>query len=112
MSLAVAKTPWFQADFARQFRWYARYATDEVALRFKSALDKTVHNISLQPRMGRLRRFTNPQLAGLHSFRVEPPFDRFLAFYRLREDALEFVRLIHGSRNLSRRLLESPHDSD
>jgi toxin ParE1/3/4 len=44
----------------------------------------------------------------LHSFRVEPPFNVHLIFYRVVDDALFAERLMHGARDLPRRLLEPP----
>ncbi len=49
-------------------------------------------------------------LRELRSFRVNPPFGRFLLFYRVTNDTLEAWRLMHGARDLPRRLVE-PRDS-
>ena len=50
----------------------------------------------------------HPLLQGLRSFRVEPPFDKLLVFYRSTEQALQAWRLMHGTRDLPRRLVEPP----
>ena len=47
-------------------------------------------------------------LQGLRSFRVEPPFKKLLIFYRIEGDWIEAWRLMHGARDLPRRLAELP----
>jgi plasmid stabilization system protein ParE len=59
-----------------------------------------------QSGVGRLRRFRNPVLAGLRSWPVARPFGSYLIFYRDLPDCIELFRLIHGARNLPRRLTE------
>ena len=51
--------------------------------------------------------FMEVPLQGLRSFRVEPPFDKLLVFYRSTEQALQAWRLMHGVRDLPRRLIEA-----
>lgn len=108
MSLPVLQRETFEADVAERFRWYLEEAEPKVAQRFKEAVDQTLAALSLHPLLGRRRRFRHPRLAGLHSFRVEPPFNKVLLFYRVTNTHLEAWRLIHGSRDLPRRLLEAP----
>jgi plasmid stabilization system protein ParE len=45
-------------------------------------------------------------LRDLYSFQVERPFQNILIFYRVTENALQAWRLMHGSRDLPRRLVE------
>jgi hypothetical protein len=66
--------------------------------------------LSRQPDLGRRRRFRNPMLQGLWSFPVASPFHKFLVFYRVTNDTLEAWRLMHGARDLPRRLFEVPGD--
>ena len=108
MSLPVLRRDTFETDVAERFRWYLEEAGEEVAQRFKDAVDETLDDLSLHPALGRRRRFRHPLLAGLRSFRIEPPFNKVLVFYRLGNENLEAWRLMHGSRDLSRRLLEAP----
>lgn len=111
MSWRVDRKPDFKEDLGRQFEWYFRKAGEEVAWRFVLAVDQTLEELRLQPFLGRRRRFRNPRLAGLRSFRVEPPFSRFLIFYRADDGVVDAWRLMHGGRDLSRRLVE-PSSSD
>jgi len=108
MSLPVEKSHFFETDVASQFAWYVHEAGEEVAWRFLAAVELTLAKLGKQPDMGSLRRFRHPLLRGLRSFRVEPPFDKVLVFYRSTEQALQAWRLMHGTRDLPHRLVELP----
>ena len=108
MSLAIQRGAFFIADFEIQFAWYVEKAGAEVAWRFESALDHSLRKLSNRPDLGRNRHFRNPKLHGLRSYRVERPFKKLLIFYRFTGDCLQAVRLMHGSRDLPRRLTEPP----
>ena len=108
MSLAIRRASFFIADFEIQFAWYVEKAGAEVAWRFQSALDDSLRKLSNRPDLGRIRRFRNPKLRGLRSYRVERPFKKLLIFYRVQGDCLQAFRLMHGARDLPRRLNQSP----
>ena len=108
MSLSIRKSPLFHEDVARQFEWYFDGAGEELAWKFFASVDSTLLKLARQPDLGRRRRFKNPQLFGLWSFQVESPFDRLLIFYREQAGELMAERLMHGSRDLPRRLAEPP----
>ena len=112
MSLPVRKAEYFIADFDEKFRWYDREAGWETAQRFLSAVDATLEKLGKLPELGRIRDFRHPSLSGLRSFRVEPPFNRWLIFYRITGVVIEAFRLIHGARDLPRRLLEPPSPAE
>jgi plasmid stabilization system protein ParE len=96
MSLRLQKADAFREDFTLQALWYVREAGGEVARRFETAVDSTLHLLSSQPQMGRARRFPHPKLQGLRSFSVARPFSRLLIFYRVDGETLQAVRLMHG----------------
>jgi plasmid stabilization system protein ParE len=98
----------FRADVAKQFEWYFDQAGEKLAWRFFNGVETTLLKLSRQPGLGRPRRFRNPLLKDLHSFRVEPPFEKILIFYRFAGGKLSAERLMHGARDLPRRLVE-PH---
>ena len=108
MSLGLQKADAFREDFTWQALWYVRQAGDEVARRFEKAVDSTLRLLCAQPGLGRARRFRHPKLQGLRSFAVERPFQRLLIFYRSDGETLQAVRLMHGARDLPRRLAEPP----
>ena len=106
MSLGLRKADAFLEDFTLQALWYVREAGDEVGRRFQKAVDSRLRLLCEQPGLGRVRRFNHPKLQGLRSFAVEPPFQRFLIFYREDGVSLQAVRLMDGARDLPRRLVE------
>ena len=108
MSLAVKKADFFKQDYAKQFAWYVDEAGTEVAWRFQAVLDQTLKKLARQLNLGRRRRFLNPRLHGLRSFQVGRPFNKVLVFYRAGDEVLDAVRLMHGARDLPRRLVEPP----
>jgi len=108
MSLAIQKADDFMADFELCFRWYAQEAAWAVAMAYLEAIDETLGLLASQPGLGRVRRFKDARLRGIRPFRVTPPFDSHLIFYRHGPTTLIAERILHGARDLPRRLLESP----
>ena len=108
MSRAIQKARNFTTDFESRFSWYFDEAGVEMAWRFQAALDISLVKLSIQPDLGRPRHFCHRDLLGLRSFPVEHPFENLLIFYRANDEVLDAVRLMHGARNLPRRLRESP----
>lgn len=105
--MKIRKSSAFFADFEHVARWYVREAGAEVAQRWLVALDATLEDLRTTPGLGRLRRFSHPELHGLRSCRVQRPFHRYLVFYRWSASELSVERVIHGARDLPKRLLES-----
>ncbi len=97
-----------EADLTNQYRWYRDNAGSRVAERFLSAFDTAVKRLVEIPDLGRARRFRDPELAGLRSVGVNLPFAGHLIFYRATGAEISIERVIHGSRDLPRRLLEAP----
>lgn len=108
MSRAIQKASAFKADFENLFSRYVDRAGVEVAWRFQTALDGSLVKLSIRPDLGRPRHFRHRDLSGLRSFAVERPFGNLLIFYRANDEVLDAVRLMHGARNLPRRLREPP----
>ena len=107
MNLQLQRSDVFIADFEQQARWYLREAGETVARRYLSALDATLSLLCQQPGIGRVRRFRHPLLKGIRSFRVNPPFNLHLIFYRFDATTLYVERVMHGARDLPRRLVEA-----
>ena len=108
MSLTLHRSEEFNVDFDVQYRWYLREAGETVAEGYMSAVLATVQALSQAPGVGRLRRFRHQALRDLRSLRVSRPFDRHVLFYRYTESDLFIERVMHGMRDLPRRLLEPP----
>ena len=107
MTLIIEKSPSYHADVTRQFGWYFDKAGEELAWRFFNAADQTLFKLARQPDLGRRRKFRHPLLCELYSFPVERPFQNILLFYRVKENTLQAWRLMHGARDLPRRLVET-----
>jgi plasmid stabilization system protein ParE len=110
MSLPFSISGRAEADLTHQYRWYLDNANAEVAERFLKAFEVTADKLARQPGMGRARKFRAPELAGSRSFPVGGRFGVHLIFYRESGDALSIERVMHGARDLPRRLLEPPED--
>ena len=105
MKLSLHRADAFNADFDQQHRWYLEEAGEELAERFVTAVENTLQFLSTQPDLGHRRKFRHPALANIRSFRVEPPFQNLLIFYRHNAAELSAERLMHGARDLPRRLV-------
>ena len=108
MSVSLHRSDYFNEDFDLQYRWYLREAAEEIAERYFALVLSTVRLLAENPELGRERKFRHEALKGLRSFRVERPFHRHIVFYRATETDLFVERMMHGSRDLPRRLREAP----
>jgi plasmid stabilization system protein ParE len=71
-------------------------------------VEATLERLAKRPDIGRVRKFRHAKLRDLRSFGVNAPFEIIRIFYRIEGDVLHVVRLMHGSRDLPRRLREAP----
>lgn len=90
-----------------QHRWYLENADIEVAERYLMAVDQTIQRLAAHPEIGLRRHFQSMELSGIRSFQAARPFDKHLIFYQAGE-RLSIERIMHGARDLPRRLLEDP----
>jgi plasmid stabilization system protein ParE len=107
MSLALVESEKYLEEMERQFHWYIHETNldlvdaIELAQKFKIAVNDTVEILLRHPGIGR-RRF--PQFVKLHgtrSWRVNPPFDRFLIYYYIEGETLFVDRLIEAHRQIT-----------
>lgn len=110
-SLCSAVSDDAKEDLALQYGWYEREADRDIAERYLQAFMNTVALLVQQPEMGMVRRFQNSRLKGIRSFQMQGAFRVHLVFYRIEGDVLVVFRVLHGVRDLPRRLTE-PHDSE
>jgi len=108
MKLHLQRSDYFNKDFDIQYRWYLTKDGSGLADRYLDSVLARLNALVLQPGLGRLRIFKSPALRGLRSFRVRPPFDSHLIFYRHTEFDLFAERIMHGARDLTKRLAEPP----
>ena len=107
----LRRSEYFKIDFYQHYRWYLENASETIANEFLNAVRQTLRLLARQPEVGRRRNFRHPELQDIRSFRVHSPFDRLLIFYRVTDESIEVWRIMHGARNLPRRLPKPP-DSD
>ena len=110
MSLEISISRRAEQDMTLQYQWYLDNADLEVAERYLAAVDQTIRSLSRQPALGIRRHFASPELAHIRSIQVRKPFDQHLLFY-WDQDTLRIERVMHGARDLPRRLLEEPDES-
>ena len=79
------------------------------AERFLAAAYRAFRDLAETPGLGRLRRFRAARLHGLRSWRVRG-FDNWLVFYRVTDNAVEIVRVLHGARDLEAAFEEEAGD--
>ena len=108
MSLVLQVADDFLADHDGQVAWYFEQAGEDVANRYLEAIERTVAQLCRTPAVGALCQFQHPRLNGMRFCRVRRPFQRHVIFYRHNETTLFVERVIHGARDLPRRLLEPP----
>ncbi len=91
-------------DLAKQYGWYDREADRDIAERYLQSFKNTVEMLVQQPEMGMVRRFQSSRLKGIRSFQMQGAFRVHLVFYRIEGDVLVVFRVLHGVRDLPRRL--------
>lgn len=106
MIARVELLPQFRRDVIEQYCWYGEQLDEELAQRFRTAVTETIAFIQNHPDAGPICLIPDKTLAGIHFFRIKPPFEKWLLFYRVVDDHLHVVRLLHGMRDLPRRLKE------
>jgi plasmid stabilization system protein ParE len=99
-------------DLALQYAWYARVAGAEIAERYLHAFRQTMELLVHQPAAGVLRRFRHPRFKGVRSLQLPGAFRVHLLFYRAEDDVVVALRVLHGMRDLPRRIAEPPGSED
>ena len=102
----VRKRESAKRDLIAQWVWYAENANINTADRFLEAVDSTLAMLSSQPEAGYQISVRSPILQGMRRFPVSDGFEKALIFYLPLADGIELVRVVHGSRDLERLLLQ------
>ncbi len=108
MKPALHRSDYFNRDFDLQYRYYLARAGEEIAEQFLEAVLATLRLLMSQPEAGPRRKFRHPALKDIRAFRLARPFGLHLIFYRYAGTELFAERLMHGARDLPRRLPEPP----
>jgi len=97
-----------EIDLAQQYRWYLDNAGVDVAERYLAAFDASVVQVASHPALGKACRFRAPELGGMRWRTVAAPFSAHLIFYQETGGEVSIERVMHGARDLPRRLAEPP----
>jgi plasmid stabilization system protein ParE len=106
--MSVRKSDVFIADIEKQFEWYAQNARLEIAERYLDAVEATCNLLGQYPQLGPLARLTHPQLREWRFFVIFRPFQKHILFYEATDAQVTMRRVMHGHRDLPKRLLENP----
>jgi len=79
----------------------------DAATQVVEAACETCKALAANPGLGRLRKFRNPRLKGVRSWRVSG-FDNYLIFYRAIPDGIEVLHVYHGARDIEALFDEKP----
>jgi toxin ParE1/3/4 len=94
----IAITPAADRDLEEQAVYIGR-DNFAAAVRFTDAANVAFRQLAEMPRMGSVRETRNPNLKGLRTWRI-PGFEKHLVFYRMTEEGIEVVRVLHGARDI------------
>jgi toxin ParE1/3/4 len=97
-NLLVLTTPRAQDDIDEHAFYIAGDKLD-AGLRFLDAIDHARNELARLPKIGSARRFDSPALSSLRVWPV-PRFANWLIFYRIDEQTLTIVRVLHGASDL------------
>jgi len=78
--------------------FYFAQNAPEVEERFLKAFYETVRLLASSPNLGERCQFRSPRTKGMRMWLVSG-FSNYLIFYRLQENTLQIVRVIHGARD-------------
>lgn len=99
MSLRVRLRSAAEQDVADQALYYQEVSV-ELALRFLDAFDAAASLIQCSPEIGGNCEFRRPPFDAIRVWPVGGGFKNVLVFYRVLDDEIEFVRVLHGARDL------------
>ncbi len=106
----VLKREAARRDLIQQWVWYAENAGIEVADRFLRAADLTLDLLSTHPECGAAFFVSTAELSNMRRFPVSDGFGKILLFYFPLPDGVDLVRVVHGSRDLERLVVEGFFD--
>ena len=100
MKLRVDQSVQAGRDITQHFVWIGTHDID-VAERFLHALKNARDTLSRFPEIGAVRRVRSGRIRGIRMWTV-PGFENYLIFYRIDDDAIQIVRILHSSQDYTR----------
>ncbi len=106
--MSLRKSGDFIEDVERQFEWYVKNVSWEVAELYLDAVEATCRLLGQHPLLGSRLATNQPRLSDWRFMVVFRPFQKHLLFYEVSGDDVILRRAMHGHRDLPRKLLEPP----
>jgi toxin ParE1/3/4 len=94
----VNKRPIVIQDLIEQATYIAEGSLD-ASDRFLRAAEETFQFLGNMPAIGRLSGFTHSSLVDVRQYAIKG-FKSFLIFYRVTDDGVDILRVLHGSRDV------------
>ncbi len=79
---------------------YIRQENEPAAVRFVDAMEHSLRRLSEMPEIGSLCNFENPRLKNIRVWPIKG-FEKYLIFYRVTDNALQVLRVLHGARDIA-----------
>ena len=92
--------PAARRDSLEGFEYLSRVAGPVIAERFLDGLESAAHLLEEKPRIGRLCGFSGRISSRFRQWPV-PGFEDWLIFYIPYRNRVEFLRVLHGARDLA-----------
>jgi toxin ParE1/3/4 len=105
-SLPVEKSLRAELDIGSHFQYIAS-DNERAACRFLDEVEDALKLIGRVPGIGTAWRSNQTELRGLRYVGVSHRFRNYLIFFRLLNDRVQIVRVLHGMRDLPRTLSEN-----
>jgi len=106
MSFRIVRKIQIETDVAEIYD-YIDQDSNAAAERFLDAFEATIRRLADMPGIGRRWESDSPRLVDLRVTTI-PGFRKYLVFYRPLPDAVEFLRVVHGARDVESVLEEGP----
>jgi len=91
------------SDMLEQAEWYEQQANSDLSKQWEEAASSTIIRLVQRPYSGAPCRFKSDSLRGLRRVTVAG-FSKHLVFYRIENNSVVILRVIHGARDLERLL--------
>jgi toxin ParE1/3/4 len=99
MTKPITITPKASQDLDKHFAYIAENNV-EAALHFFDSARMTIAQLARMPGVGSLYPVNNPRLQGLQKWAVKH-YRKYLIFYIVRDDAIEVVRILYATQDIS-----------
>lgn len=96
----VVIRPAARRDIVEAFDYLSQEAGTAVAERFLDGVESAAHLLARRPRIGRICGFTGRISSRFRQWPV-PGFEDWLIFYIPYRNRVEFLRVLHGARDLT-----------